>query len=87
MSEPLCASCAEKVREYMYRRTCRFCKYARITSAHPDDHPLAARTYCGNEDSPAFDGNVSFALDDTCGHFESGPAQFDEECLPKQGTP
>jgi hypothetical protein len=72
----------EAIREGIYQRRCVSCKYARVTVAHPDDHPLAARTYCGNDDSPAYDRDVSFAGDDTCGCWEKGIPEHDEEHMP-----
>lgn len=72
--------------EERYKRRCVSCKHARVTSAHPDDHPLEARTYCGNDDSPCFDRDVSFFGSDTCGHWAEGYPEPDEECLPKKAT-
>lgn len=72
----------KKLAERWYERRCVNCKYARVTVAHPDDHPLAARTYCGNDDSPAFDRNISFAGDDTCGHWQKGRPEHDADHMP-----
>lgn len=70
-------------RERDYQRRCVSCRFARVTEAHPDDHPLQARTYCGNEESPAYDREVSFFGNSTCGEWAKGRPEHNEGHLPK----
>lgn len=59
-----------------YNRTCVQCKFARVEIVPEDRDPMSAATFCGNEDSPAYDRDVSFFGDDTCGHWVKGHPSF-----------